>query len=882
MTGIPESGRALHTLRHTCLGAMIAFTLAGTAWAQSGTDVRAYDVPAGELAQAVNRIGQLSGVQVIYDIELLRGKRIGALSGQLTLAQALDRTLAGSGLTYELVNGNTVVIRQAATQAPAEPQAVSGDRSGGRAASETQVTTIDTVAVTGTRIRGGTTPSPVIGISAAQIQEEGFSDLGEVIRSIPQNFNGGQNPGVASGASSGVGGLANQNITGGSGLNLRGLGPDATLTLLNGRRLSYGGFLQAVDISAIPVEAVGRIEIVADGASAIYGSDAVGGVGNVILKRDYDGVSVGARYGVATDGGLTTREYTVTGGATWASGGLIATYKDSSVDPIYANDRAYTDYLIDPTTIYPGSDLKSGLISFYQSIGDVVEVRLDALRSEREQLYYSYYGGVSAYYNHFTPETMTTFISPSIDIFLPRDWTLSIGASLGEDERVQYETRVTLATGISQLRVSNCYCNESRTYEIGAEGPLFSLYGGDARLAVGTGYRENEYQQINNLTGAITNSGDEGSRFAYAEINLPLIGTDQEISGVRKLDLTAAVRGEDYDSFGSVTTPKLGVIYGPNADFTLKASWGKSFKAPTLFQRNSAQLAYLDTTSYYGGTGYPEGATVLSLNGGNPDLGAERANTLTASLAFHPQALPGLDMELTFFNVDYTNRVVQPITSYTQALSNPIYASFFDYSPTAEDQAVLLASASTLYNFSGAPYDPDNVAAILYAQYVNVAKQRIRGIDLSGSYRFDLGNGQMSIRGSTSWLDSSQKTTPAQASYDISGTRFNPAELNARLGAVWTRDGFSASAFANHTGGVTNTVSGEKGGSFNTFDTTLRYVTGVQGGVWSGLEFALSAQNLFDLKPPLFTPTNVRWAPYDSTNYSAIGRFLSISVSKHF
>ena len=189
-------------------------------------------------------------------------------------------------------------------------------------------TDLQAVTVTGTRIRGGGTPSPVITIGSEQIQQEGFTDLGEVIRSVPQNFSGGQNPGVI-GAASGVG---NQNLTGGSALNLRGLGADASLTLLNGHRLAYDGFTQAVDISAIPVEAVERLEIIPDGASAIYGSDAVGGVANVILKPDYDGVALGARYGGATDGGLATREYTATAGTTWASGGLIATLKDVDVD----------------------------------------------------------------------------------------------------------------------------------------------------------------------------------------------------------------------------------------------------------------------------------------------------------------------------------------------------------------------------------------------------------------------------------------------------------------------------------------------------------------------------------------------------------------------
>src|SRR3546814_4884671 len=95
----------------------------------------------------------------------------------------------------------------------------------------------DLITVTGTRIRGGTSPSPVIKIGSERIQEEGFTDLGEVIRSVPQNFAGGQNPGVSSGGFSGAG-IANQNVTGGSSLNLRGLGPDATLTLLNGRRMA--------------------------------------------------------------------------------------------------------------------------------------------------------------------------------------------------------------------------------------------------------------------------------------------------------------------------------------------------------------------------------------------------------------------------------------------------------------------------------------------------------------------------------------------------------------------------------------------------------------------------------------------------------------------
>ena len=766
--------------------------------------------------------------------------------------------------------------RAPVTKAPAKPQPKkSTDTSAAPAA-----TNLQTVTVTGTRIRGGTTPSPVITIGSEQIQQEGFADLGEVIRSVPQNFSGGQNPGVTS-VTTGGAGFANQNITGGSSLNLRGLGPDATLTLLNGRRMSYGSFVQAVDISSIPVDAVDRIEIVADGASAIYGSDAVGGVGNVILKRDYEGLTVGTRYGRASEGGLATREYNATAGAVWDSGGLIATYKDESVDPIYARQRSYTSQLIDPSTIYPGSDLRSGLLSVHQAIGDAVELHLDALNSKRQQLHHYYL--LSGSDMRATPETTTSLVAPSIEVSLPNGWSMSASGSWGKDEHVQYLVRTRLDTGEAANILNLCYCNESRAYEIGAEGPVFAMHGGDARLAMGMGYRWNGFNQPNYITHTVQIEGDESSRFAYAEINLPLLGSDYGAGHSQGMMLTAAVRREDYQSFGSVTTPKLGLVYGPSPSFTLKGSWGKSFKAPTLFQRYYPASVYLQSPRSYGGAGYPDDATLLFLDGGNRELKPERARTWSASVAFHPVELPSMEAELTWFDIDYTDRVVQPVTNYSQALSNPIYSEFVAYSPTAEQQASVLAAADGFYNNVGAPYDPGKVVAILYTHYVNATRQHIKGADLSGSYRFGAGSGGLTIRGSSSWLDNVQQTVGTPRAYELAGTLFNPAKVTGRVGAVWDQGGLSASVFANYKSGVTDTVADMKMGSFTTFDATLRYSTGVDSGVMSGLELAVSVQNLFDRAPPLYTsPSPMSVVPYDSTNYSAIGRFWSISLAKHW
>lgn len=745
----------------------------------------------------------------------------------------------------------------------------------------TAATELAPITVTGTRIRGGATPSPVITIGSEDIRDEGFSDLGQVIRSVPQNFSGGQNPEVPGGNMLG-GGLANQNVTGGSGLNLRGLGPDASLTLLNGRRMAYGGFWNTVDISAIPVEAVERIEIVADGASAIYGSDAVGGVGNVILKRDFEGVMLGARHGSATDGGLATRQYSATAGATWAGGGLIAAYMDVLTDPIEARDRRYTEYLPEPRTLISGSDLNSGVLSAYQGMGSVAELRLDLLHSKRRQDTY-FVTNLLPQYTRATPETTSTLVSPSVEFFLPGDWRLTVGGAWGEGEHRQTQSTVASGTGVSTVSLDDCYCNNTRAFEVGMEGSLFALPGGDLGIAFGGGYRTNEFTQHNYLAGTTPIEGEESSRFAYAEVNLPLVGSDSTVRGVQRLELTAALRGEDYDSFGSVTTPKLGVIYGPNADFTFKLSWGRSFKAPTLFQLNQAQFVLLMPAAYFGGAGYAEDATAMLVGGGNRELQPERARTWTASMVFHPEAVRGLTLGLTWFDIDYVDRVVQPITNPGQALGNPIYETFIDPFPDAATQEDVIAGAGSFVNGTGVAYDPGDVAALIHYEYTNVARQEIRGMDLSGSYGFDLAGGRANLRGSATWMDSTQTTSPAQEPFDLSGTLFNPAKVSGRIGGTWSRGGFTAGGFLNYTGRVLNTLTGEKPGSFTTFDATLRYATADGAGVFSGMEFAFSVQNMLDREPPLYTPASLVYStPYDPTNYSAIGRFLSLSVSKHF
>jgi outer membrane receptor protein involved in Fe transport len=91
-----------------------------------------------------------------------------------------------------------------------------------------------------------------------------------------------------------------------------------------------------------------------------------------------------------------------------------------------------------------------------------------------------------------------------------------------------------------------------------------------------------------------------------------------------------------------------------------------------------------------------------------------------------------------------------------------------------------------------------------------------------------------------------------------------------------------ASAFVNYVDGVTDRTSGKRTSSFTTFDATIHYVFDGRDGPWAGLELSLTGKNLLNRAPPLYAPVAMTDVPYDSTNYSAIGRFLGIALSKHW
>ena len=209
--------------------------------------------------------------------------------------------------------------------------------SGVAGAEEEEAKKLEKETVTGSHIKKIDVegPSPLVVISAEDIAKQGFHTVQEVLDALPQNLGGSVDASFTFGFTSSA-----------SSIDLRGLGNGRALVLMDGRRMpifpvGLSGTDNFVDLSAIPSVLVERIEILTDGASAIYGADAVSGVINIITRKDYDGVQANLLYGDTTNGGYEHGRVQLVAGANNATTSSLFTLEYWNNDPIWAKDRDY-------------------------------------------------------------------------------------------------------------------------------------------------------------------------------------------------------------------------------------------------------------------------------------------------------------------------------------------------------------------------------------------------------------------------------------------------------------------------------------------------------------------------------------------------------------
>ena len=302
-------------------GATVAAIIVSAPSVAQGEGRRSYDLPAQDLRLSLRTVTRGSNYKLIAGSASLRGKNAKALRGNYTIGEAIDQLLRGTDLSVSVIDENVIIRGRSDPSREASVSAAD-----------------DEILVTGTNIRGAVATGPVRTLRRADIERSGRATVADLIAAQTANFGGTGNP-VASLTGVDGGGL---NYSVAPAANLRGLGSDATLTLFDGRRVAgSGGRGDFTDLSAIPSLAVDRVEILTDGASAIYGSDAVGGVVNILLRRRYQGLDVRTRGSLGRDGrkdGLLG----LAAGRAWQTGSLFVAYDFEHRDRLRAADRAYT------------------------------------------------------------------------------------------------------------------------------------------------------------------------------------------------------------------------------------------------------------------------------------------------------------------------------------------------------------------------------------------------------------------------------------------------------------------------------------------------------------------------------------------------------------
>lgn len=366
-----------------CGAALAAIILPASAWAQQ----RAFDLPAESATKSIPEFARQAGIQIVAPGSKLRGIRTPALKGGLDVRAALATLIHGTGLRIMADDGATITlgIEQVSRARQSRPTAAMAYASSGETArgkgevvatdpayaqvdaatnpgpagltvnlqdSDTPSSQEKDIVVTGTLLRGiAPVGTNVIGVNREQIVASGAASTNDLLASIPQIGNFGS---VPSGTGSFGLPIVRPNIR-----NLGASGGNTTLVLVNGHRMVGAGVLQTtVDPSIIPPDLIERVEVIPDGGSSIYGSDAIGGVVNIITRKRFNGISANAKYGFADN--YQTVDASLTAGKDWGSGSFFAGYAYAWHDNILGKDR---DYVTANNTPRGGTDFRTNTCS---------------------------------------------------------------------------------------------------------------------------------------------------------------------------------------------------------------------------------------------------------------------------------------------------------------------------------------------------------------------------------------------------------------------------------------------------------------------------------------------------------------------------------------
>ena len=350
----------LETLRAYAIPAvaMTALSFGAAGASAQDAEVLKLDIEPQQAGPALMELASSSGVQIMLPDQAGADVEVKGLRGEYKLEEALAALLTDTGLAYEFTSENVVLVQQ--SQQSEELQEVEAADDSAATEDEDEPIELEKQVVTGSRLEGGDPSARIYSYTAEDIAVRGVSTLEDFFRTLPWTY-----PSITTQTNTSLhyqgSDQEDEYIELGLGIstvNLRNMGSANTLVLLNGRRVAGTGEEDDfANILTIPLSAIERVDIQLDGASAVYGSDAIGGVVNFVTKRNYKGLAIDYRNEFSSTDADQTKA-SVTGGYAWGSGNVTAILSRDTSDPITNNKTGLTTLDFRPL-LGPEFDLRS-------------------------------------------------------------------------------------------------------------------------------------------------------------------------------------------------------------------------------------------------------------------------------------------------------------------------------------------------------------------------------------------------------------------------------------------------------------------------------------------------------------------------------------------
>lgn len=854
------------------------------------------------------------------------------------------------------------------------------------------------IVVTGTLIRGqAPVGSEMVSISSKDIAAFGIADTSQLLGSVPQDTYFNNRPQVGNfGPYQSVNAPLLRYLGGGSS------GSNSTLLLVDGVRMPGMGILQtSADIDAITPGAIQRMDIVPDGGSATYGSDAVGGVVNLITRTRFDGMEVGGHFGGAAAG---YRQYdaSITSGKTWDSGSAWISYQYAHHDLLLQSQRSYDEhdsnytthvpfdqtcsspnfsaqiqpypgipyYIAGPahsvvngvptnnapttcdesrlTTLLPAEDRHALMAGFDQDITSNLVFNLKGYYMHRDTLNdggpYNYaYTDIPASYSSngvtqsglaegnlndpvfqhsYGRSTLDTWaIIPKLTWKIGHDWQnvtfFNYGRGIAGYEGSGLDSSTLIsdaadgsfnpltgyfasnAAGQNALAYESNFVSYSRSKDTITngrtvfDGPLLALPGGMVRAAFGGEIMHEVYSLVNGsaedtLTDTLAvNTAYRTIHSAFGELSVPVVGEGNRMPGVYALTLSAAGRYDHYSDFGGTFNPKLAAKWEPVQWLTVRGDWSKSFQAPSLASTASA-IPY-SVTHFTAGTFGPTPTTpganqtqvLLLYPGGGIDLKPQKARSWEIGFDVRPPVLPGLSASLTYYNIDFINRIDTP--AFFSSNFYALYPNSYVIAPaggfTTAQILSYLGNAANQNLVAQYINNPSTVYALENGLSQNLAATKTSGLDFNVNYTHPTGFGMVfgSVAG-TYLLTYDSQSTPTSPFLGIDANEAIRLRVQTTVG--FKAGAVSAQANWKLTGefAVPGNPYQTEVSAFSTVNLSVGYSPKLPG-MWHDTTFSLNIDNLLNTSPPFLAGSNGQAYGYYGFT---IGRYLQVGLSKKF